>query len=50
MHDDKTDESADLEKISCPCCGGKMNLEKVLENTNLLRCTICGLSDTRTRL
>jgi len=37
-------------KISCPCCGGTMNIEKVLENTNILRCTGCGLSDTRTKL
>ena len=37
-------------KITCPCCGGTMNIEKVLENTNLLRCTGCGLSDTSTKL
>ena len=34
--------------ISCPCCGGQMIKEKVLENTSLLRCSNCGLSDTRT--
>jgi len=35
------------EKISCPCCGQKMNIDKVLEKTTLLKCTGCGLSDTR---
>lgn len=34
-------------KISCPCCGSQMNIDKVLENTTILKCTGCGLSDTR---
>ena len=33
---------------SCPCCGGQMNTEKIFENTTLVRCSNCGLSDTRT--
>ena len=35
------------QKISCPCCGSQMNVDKVLENTTVLKCTECGLSDTR---
>lgn len=34
-------------KISCPCCGLEMKIDKVLENTTILKCTGCGLSDTR---
>ena len=34
-------------KVSCPCCGSQMNIDKVLENTTVLKCTGCGLSDTR---
>jgi hypothetical protein len=34
-------------KISCPCCGSGMKIDKVLENTTILKCTGCGLSDTR---
>jgi hypothetical protein len=33
-------------KISCPCCGSKMRIDKILENTTIIRCTECGLSDT----
>jgi len=33
--------------VSCSCCGGQMNTEKILENTRILRCSKCGLSDTR---
>ena len=40
--------SENPEKISCPCCGAAMKVEKVLKNTSLFRCTMCGLSDTRT--
>lgn len=43
--DQKT--SADDEIISCPCCGSEMILEKRLQNSKLVRCTKCGLSDTR---
>jgi hypothetical protein len=35
------------EKVSCPCCGVEMNVEKILENTTVLKCSGCGLSDTR---
>ncbi len=35
------------EKISCPCCGCDMKVDKVLENTKVIKCTGCGLSDTR---
>lgn len=33
--------------ISCPCCGSEMKVEKELENTTIIRCTECGISDTR---
>jgi len=35
------------EKVSCPCCGSKMEKTKILEKTTVLKCTGCGLSDTR---
>lgn len=35
------------EKISCPCCGSEMKVDKILENTTVLKCSGCGLSDTR---
>jgi hypothetical protein len=35
------------EKILCPCCGSEMKVEKVLENTKVIKCSGCGLSDTR---
>ena len=31
----------------CPCCGSEMKVEKVLEKTSIIRCTECGISDTR---
>ena len=31
----------------CPCCGSDMKVDKVLENTTIIRCIECGLSDTR---
>lgn len=33
--------------IPCPCCGSEMKVEKELENTTIIRCTECGISDTR---
>ena len=33
-------------QILCPCCGSDMIVEKILENTTIIRCTNCGLSDT----
>ena len=35
------------EKIPCSCCGSHMEKQKVLEKTTVLKCTGCGLSDTR---
>ena len=32
---------------NCPCCGSKMKVDKVLERSTIIRCTECGLSDTR---
>ena len=39
-----------MEKVSCPCCGEEMKVDKVFENTTLLKCTGCSLSDTRLNL
>lgn len=36
-----------IEKTPCPCCGSEMKIDKVFENTTLIRCTECGLSDTK---
>jgi len=41
----KLDESN--EKIPCPCCGSEMKVNQVLENTSILKCIECGISDTR---
>jgi hypothetical protein len=35
------------EKILCPCCGSDMKVNEVLEKTTVIKCTGCGLSDTR---
>ncbi len=35
------------EKVSCPCCGSEMKVDKVLQNTTVLKCIGCNLSDTR---
>ena len=35
------------EKIPCPCCGSDMKVDKVLENSKVIKCSGCGLSDTR---
>ena len=42
---DNSDKSK--EKIPCPCCGSHMKADKILEKTTVLKCTGCGLSDTR---
>lgn len=34
-------------RISCPCCGSEMKVDQVLKNTTIIRCTECGMSDTR---
>ena len=41
------DNTLDSQKITCLCCGSKMNLEKTLEKSSLYRCVSCGLSDAR---
>jgi hypothetical protein len=35
------------EKIICPCCGAEMKTEKALEKSSIIKCTECGLSDTK---
>ena len=44
---DNPDPKEPEQKVSCPCCGSQMNIDKVLENTTVLKCTGCGISDTR---
>lgn len=34
-------------KITCPCCGAEMKVEKILEKSKIIKCTEYGLSDTR---
>ena len=41
----KSNEITD--KTSCPCCGSEMKVDKILENTTILKCTGCGISDSR---
>lgn len=36
-----------LAKTPCPCCGSDMIVDKTFENTSIIRCTECGLSDTK---
>ena len=43
----KPENKTDSEKINCPCCGSEMKVDKILENTTVLKCKGCGLSDTR---
>jgi len=43
----KIRSKSDLPKTLCPCCGSEMKIDKVLENTTIIRCAECGLSDTR---
>jgi hypothetical protein len=40
-------ENQPTQKTPCPCCGSDMKVDKVLENTTIVRCTECGLSDTK---
>lgn len=35
------------EKFTCPCCGSEMKIEKVLEKSSIIKCSECGLSDTK---
>ena len=32
--------------MKCPCCGSEMKKEKELQNSILMKCVECGLSDT----
>ena len=43
----KSDSQNILTKTPCPCCGSNMKVDKVLENTTIIRCIECGLSDTK---
>jgi len=40
-------DSQKTSPVSCPCCGSNMEVERILENTTVIRCTQCGMSDTR---
>jgi hypothetical protein len=40
-------DSQNTTKTPCPCCGSDMKIDRVLENTTIIRCIECGLSDTR---
>jgi len=33
--------------MKCPCCGSEKKKEKELENSILMKCAECGISDTR---
>jgi uncharacterized Zn finger protein len=33
--------------MKCPCCGSEMKVEKELGKSVLMKCTDCGLSDTK---
>lgn len=44
---DKPDE--DTAYGSCPCCGAAMTAERELKHSILIRCSQCGISDTRIR-
>lgn len=45
--DYKIRQKSESQKISCPCCGSEMKVDQVLEKTTIIRCTECGISDTR---
>ena len=51
LDEEPSDNSKNLnnidEKVLCPCCGASMVVDKVLENTTIIKCTGCNLSDTR---
>ena len=48
-NDSKSTESEKTEskKILCPCCGSEMKIEKVMEKSSIIKCSECGLSDTK---
>lgn len=39
--------SENTPQTSCPCCGSEMKVDQVLEKSTIIRCSECGLSDTR---
>jgi len=43
----KSDLQHTSTKSLCPCCGSEMKVDKVLDNTTIIRCPECGLSDAR---
>ena len=43
----KSDSQNASTQTLCPCCGSAMKVDSVLENTTIIRCTECGLSDTK---
>lgn len=45
-HERESEESKEI-SMNCPCCGSPMKKEKELENSFLMKCTECGISDTR---
>ncbi len=45
--DYKIRQKSEPPKTSCPCCGSEMKVDQVLEKTTIIRCTECGISDTR---
>ena len=34
-------------KTPCPCCGADMKVDQIFEKTTRIRCSECGISDTR---
>ncbi len=40
-------KKSDLGKTLCPCCGSEMKSTKVTEKSSIIKCSECGLSDTR---
>jgi len=43
----KSEPEEMIQKTPCPCCGSEMKIDQVLENTTIIRCIECGLSDTK---
>ena len=44
----KNTDIPESERMTCPCCGSEMKIEKVLEKSSIFKCSECGLSDTKT--
>jgi hypothetical protein len=45
-HHSQNDVKA-VDKTSCPCCGSEMKVDQIFENTTVIRCVGCELTDTR---